>query len=98
MAEGDNIIVSSDSAYNDGAHVVVCNYFPLLDKNIVSHSLMAGDMKIVNPATIMLFALALTICIQGRVRDCNISEKNKFVDQCGDGLDGGIVPWIVYNP
>ncbi|WP_444910714.1 hypothetical protein [Microbulbifer sp. TRSA005] len=55
-------------------------------------------MKILESARIMLFALALTICVQGESQRLECFRKNNFVDHYGDGLDGGVVPWIVYNP
>jgi hypothetical protein len=49
VAEGDNIVVSSNPTYNNGAHVVVCNYFSLVDKRNripLVNSLSCEDFRI----------------------------------------------------
>ncbi|WP_444901813.1 VCBS domain-containing protein [Microbulbifer sp. SSSA007] len=99
VAECDNIIGSSNPAYNDGAHVVVCTYFPSLDKGRESPFVdgFGYDNCRVCKGYDMPFCVD-NMCTGGKAKDWNASlKRNKNVDQCTDGLGRDITPCTLGN-
>ncbi len=93
VAECDNIKGSNNPAYNDGAHVIVCNYYPSVNKGELPFTDGWG-YKTCRTCTNYDYPFCVdNMCAGGITTNWNQSEKrNKNINQCTDGLNRDIVP------
>jgi VCBS repeat-containing protein len=93
VQECDRINGVDNPAYNDGAHVAVCNYFPAVDKSVLP---FVDNFGFENCRTCLNYDMpfcADNMCTGGISKNWNASGKtDKDIDQCTDGLGRDIVP------